>query len=577
MQATTNTTAMVVHTDMEISLQFSIEAHIVHLSIPFKAGDDAEQVLLDIIREEAIPVSLQDSLLCALQNLLQQERNAWQPQDLGGKDLEKNVASWASNFQQQHKRQQWSAPLGEELDHPSTAYEDLDEREAEDAAFGKMFHSLVQSSPEALSEVLEMERQSTVALKRMTIAKDEAIFKMQQQQAQEMDRHSHQMGRQAEPDQVARLVMRHVEQSEREERKWKQKIEEEITKQRVEYRKGIEQLAREAERGYLPDLLPEDKTLSLNFMNQSTPSGLAMAEQPVTAVEEKKKPSSLSLFSLFRRATSDDDDEEPQAEEAPKSPLDGEREALVEGSCAEFEFTASYGKLVGPAYKITVQPESLEDLLCRVQPPSVINRRVDTLLNLYSDSLVGAIMLSDTDMSFPTESASKLAERCHRAPELHFDSLRTQCDAVAQESRLEAGDFFITRHSSFDSVHVMFHLVASRNDLSYNPENPLLYDRSPVLSGLNRILEAASQCGVSRLHVPILLIEDGWQQAVSNPTIIKRAEQVLFRVRSFFLDSTSSRDGSLKTVAFMVPLLPGEEHFYGQCHDLVRNVFRGDC
>ena len=50
--------------------------------------------------------------------------------------------------------------------------------------------------------------------------------------------------------------------------------------------------------------------------------------------------------------------------------------------------------------------------------------------------------------------------------------------------------------------------------------------RSPVLSGLTRILECANQCGVAKLHVPILLIDEGWQQAVTNPAIMKRAEQV---------------------------------------------------
>jgi len=201
---------------------------------------------------------------------------------------------------------------------------------------------------------------------------------------------------------------------------------------------------------------------------------------------------------------------------------------------------------------------------------------VNTLLTLYSDELVGAILLSDTDMSFMTTNCLKLSNRCQKTPELHFDTFKTQRDAVARAGRLEAGDFFITRHSSFNHLHIIFHLVAARNDLSYNPENPMLYDRSPVLSGLTRILECANQCGVAKLHVPILLIDEGWQQAVTNPAIMKRAEQVLFRVRSFFLDHTASRDGSLKEVHFMAPTVPGEEPFDKQCNELVRRVFQAD-
>ena len=52
--------------------------------------------------------------------------------------------------------------------------------------------------------------------------------------------------------------------------------------------------------------------------------------------------------------------------------------------------------------------------------------------------------------------------------------------------------------------------------------------------------------------------------------------KVLFRVRSFFLDHTASRDGSLKEVHFMAPTVPGEEPFDKQCNELVRRVFQAD-
>ena len=138
------------------------------------------------------------------------------------------------------------------------------------------------------------------------------------------------------------------------------------------------------------------------------------------------------------------------------------------------------------------------------------------------------------------------------------------------------GDFFTTRHSSFDRIHAIFHLCGNRNDLNYNAENYSLHDRSPVLCGLTRVLEAANQCGVAKLYVPILLIDEGWQQATANPDIINRVEQVLFCVRSFFLDHTSARGGSLREVYFLAPTVLGEQRFDTQCRGLVRQVFRGD-
>lgn len=75
-------------------------------------------------------------------------------------------------------------------------------------------------------------------------------------------------------------------------------------------------------------------------------------------------------------------------------------------------------------------------------------------------------------------------EKCHKSPELHFDTLNSQTNAILTRSKsegpLEPGDFFITQHSCLEHIHVTFHVAAGRNDAVFNPEAPDLYDKYKV-------------------------------------------------------------------------------------------------
>lgn len=351
-------------------------------------------------------------------------------------------------------------------------------------------------------------------------------------------------GKHRDSDDVARLAMKHAAESEKLEIQEKVQIEEAMASQREKYRAFIEKLAFAEVLSRLEGVAEggggnKDQSLLGFFENQAAETEKKKpveelprpsSQEPETELEtplnqEAPVPaasSTLGLFSLFRRGTTND--EEVALNEGSEGKAGGTKKGPD-----EFIFNASYGKLVGPAFTIVVQEENLGELLTGKNEKPIWaeeekaameestseqhDPRMETLLTLYSDTLVGAIVLSDLDMS-DTPTQDRLDAICRRSPELHFDSFQRQKAAIADGEALEAGDFFITRHSSFKELHSLFHLVGSHQDLTYHQDGPMLYDHSPMLSGLTRILECANQCGISRLYIPLLLLDHGWQEAI---------------------------------------------------------------
>eukprot|EP00658_Telonema_sp_P-2_P011236 TRINITY_DN14265_c0_g1_i17.p1 TRINITY_DN14265_c0_g1~~TRINITY_DN14265_c0_g1_i17.p1 ORF type:complete len:606 (+),score=169.77 TRINITY_DN14265_c0_g1_i17:62-1879(+) len=587
-----NKGSMVVPADMQVSLQFAPTGdRILRMDRLFTKGEDAEEELALFMDSMRLHESLRLSTLSAMHTLIEAESRAASQLNLSRAEVDKGLKAWVDNFETRHAASNFvGAPIRTakpdspvQLHGPGTGSED---RRSVLKAFAGQFHELVHNSPDALQGVLAMERRYGDALADLMDEREAAMAVMQNRQAQEMEAVctessvSTSLGHLEDSmpqDPVAHTVMAHLEETEKYRKEWDDKFESVIQTQREEYRQEIDQLHTYLGVVSTPRFLPkQDEVTTTSFMYKqqeiSSPSDdAAVAMQP----EQK----SSSFFNLFSRAGSRDS--EPLAENRPEpDEVSSPKEVLREGGYTLFQ--CSYGKLRGPEYRVSTLRTTVEELMGGGAEPNeeeTTDARVSTLLSLYSDELSGVVMLIDADMSHSSTSNKALVRKCQKSPELHFDTFNTQTQTVRtkteQDGGLEPGDFWITQHSCLEHLHVVFHLAAGRNDCVYNPDAPDLDDKSEVLIGLAGILMAANQCGVASLVIPIMLLDEGWQQAVSTPGIaLKRAEKVLERVMTFFNDYKGD-DGSLRTIHFLVPsLVEGGD---AECDEQVVSSFAEKC
>jgi len=397
---------------------------------------------------------------------------------------------------------------------------------------------------------------------------------------------------------VARTVMRHLKETELKESAWNEKFEKVIRSQRSEYQTKISELHTQLQSSEYVRLAALAKTFSKD--SGSASSFRYQLQTPGTQLQiEPSAPEATgghsSFFNLFY-SRNDGGNETADGDALETAETLVENQPLVPGgedqTCLLFQ--TSYGKLRGPEYRVVMASTEFKELLSGeivsgetspAERGGYSDARVQTLMSLYGEELSGVVLIIDTDMTYSTPSPKALVEKCRKAPELHFDTFNTQTSILdsklKEDGALQPGDFFITHHSCFEHIHVIFHLAAGRNDVVFNPEAPDLYDNAPILSGLARILMAANQSGVASLAIPIMLLDVGWHQAVSASqaaSALKRAEKVLQCVKTFFLDYKGD-DGSLRSICFLTPALTDEAdeeatpNFSEQCRRLMRQTF----
>lgn len=591
-----NPGSMVVPADIEVNLQCSPTGdRVVRLDRGFNKGDDAQAALNQFMDNQQLPEYLRLSTLSVMHTLLEAERRASQIH-VGRAEVDKGVKAWIDNLQQSHAASNFSLSNDELPDEASPGIAGTvggEDRKSVLKAFASQFQELVHNSPAALQAVVSMEKSYGDALAELTDEREGAMADMQNRQSVEMEHvcmqtsvstNIGQMEDSMSQDPVARTVMRHLKETEKKETEWDDKFEKVIQSQREEYRQEIDQLHTQLDVPKSPRSQRHEPEATTSFMYKqqqlsavgSPPESAALVVQP-----EQRSSSFFNLF--YRGGNSEERQLDKPADQHPAAPDEVAKESYGEPGYTLFQ--CSYGKLRGPEYRVSVANTPIQELFdgAADSHDGSSDARVHTLLSLYSDELAGLVMIIDTDMSYSSPCTKALVEKCQKSPELHFDTFHSQRTAVQtkikQGGALEPGDFFITQHSCLEHIHVVFHLAAGRNDVVFNPEAPDLYDRAPVLIGLTGILMAANQCGIASLAIPIMLVDEGWHQAVSVPgTALKRAEKVLQRVKTFFLDYKGD-DGSLRTICFLVPSSLSEPEaatlsFSEQCGDLVIKTFR---
>lgn len=121
-------------------------------------------------------------------------------------------------------------------------------------------------------------------------------------------------------------------------------------------------------------------------------------------------------------------------------------------------------------------------------------------------------------------------------------------EETAANGALRTGEFFITRHSTLDNVHVVFHLVGQTAGA-----DAALDTKAALLRGLRNILALAAQYDVTSLTLPVLLVDRGAEVMFSEQQMLKRAQTVLFAVKSSLQLHARFSDNPLRFIRFVAP------------------------
>ncbi|CAG8442530.1 3370_t:CDS:10 [Gigaspora rosea] len=163
-------------------------------------------------------------------------------------------------------------------------------------------------------------------------------------------------------------------------------------------------------------------------------------------------------------------------------------------------FTISLGNQVKSTHNLRLLASDIDDLLKSSNDEARDTAyRAQTAASLYSQDLT-AIVLLLTPKDWPKykfgESANKaFFKRCKESTEFHFDNVETQFEAIEKDFLVpevneaipvQAGDFFMTKHSNLPLIHVAFHLVIdfeSDIDCFSDPSIPenILYRRGELV------------------------------------------------------------------------------------------------
>ncbi|XP_063928325.1 protein C12orf4 homolog isoform X2 [Zophobas morio] len=189
---------------------------------------------------------------------------------------------------------------------------------------------------------------------------------------------------------------------------------------------------------------------------------------------------------------------------------------------------------------------------------------LQTALALYSNDLSGLVLMTDNKVG--SRLTQDFQEICQRTNEFHFPHVDDQLDKISATAHqylksqlkettsrntnselLQAGDFYITRHSNLAQVHVVFHMV-SDDSLRGSDIN----SRHPVVLGLRNILKTACSNDITSLTIPLLLQYDMTEEMTIS-WCEKRAELVFKCVKGFMIEMASWGGSDLKNLQFMLP------------------------
>ncbi|RIB01708.1 hypothetical protein C2G38_2256023 [Gigaspora rosea] len=258
-------------------------------------------------------------------------------------------------------------------------------------------------------------------------------------------------------------------------------------------------------------------------------------------------------------------------------------------------FTISLGNQVKSTHNLRLLASDIDDLLKSSNDEARDTAyRAQTAASLYSQDLT-AIVLLLTPKDWPKykfgESANKaFFKRCKESTEFHFDNVETQFEAIEKDFLVpevneaipvQAGDFFMTKHSNLPLIHVAFHLVIDFESITKSELNC----NSRVITGLRNILRTVSRFDISCISIPFLLLPADID-CFSDPSIpenilYRRGELVLNCIKGCMFENScvpkrkTDKEEETKTVQFLLPKSATEQQFHSH-RQLLTDIFRAN-
>ncbi|XP_063971713.1 protein C12orf4 homolog [Lytechinus pictus] len=425
----------------------------------------------------------------------------------------------------------------------------------DEAVFGEMFHTLIHSP--ALETIFKLEHTYSMAVEDIVKQRDAALRKLQDKQANEMERAVKNLDITHDDLHVNRLAAIHFEKTQREEAKWDNELRNLQDSQREEFHEWIKNLHEDMGNGI---------------------------EGPV---------------SRRIRALSESMPVEPE-------------EIIPDQPKMEESFTIHLGAQMKTMHNLRLMSIDVLDL-CRHKP----NReggilipqpqRLQTALSLYSTNLSGVVLMVDDRISSYTGIKRDFATVCQQSTDFHFPDLETQLRVIHQgalrvnarrkeqkrlsggdsssssgsegsrptslhedgelTTNLKTGDFYVTRHSNLAECHIIFHLVSDDSLRSSD-----INSRHRCILALRNILKYAVQFDIASIALPLFLMYEMYEE-MTIPWCIKRAELVLKCVKGFMMEMATWGGNESRTIQFVVPKGISDDLF-SQLSSMLPQIFR---
>ena len=173
------------------------------------------------------------------------------------------------------------------------------------------------------------------------------------------------------------------------------------------------------------------------------------------------------------------------------------------------------------------------DIMDLIEPQSIL-----TAMSLYTENLCGLVLLVDKSIN---ERLEQILD--NNGCDFHFLSIEQQMESTKKTDTMNAGDFYLTKHSNLSQCHVLFHLItqiASKeesdsmnvkermneipsenqpNDVANSSRQTLkqsdLSSRHPVILGLRNILKSCINHNIQTLTFPLLLTHEMTDEMVT--------------------------------------------------------------
>ncbi|CAH1257098.1 C12orf4 [Branchiostoma lanceolatum] len=499
-----------------------------------------------LVAAHNLPCYVEDELLHQLEEFIAVETSKLQDEnaenslkalETGGKSAEDKAEIWAQAFARECTR--YSDPEAANKDHQ----------------FAMTYHALIHSS--ALETLLNLEHTYAVANGDVINHRENARKNLEDKQHQEMESAMQGLGVTHTDEQVNTLAQKHFDSTQKLEVQWDHEVCNLQTTQRDEYREWVRQVHQDMEH---------------SNGNRTTIQRIrAMSDAVDKGTDDNNEP-----------------EEQPRLEES---------------------FTIHLGAQMKTMHNIRLMRAHPLDL-CRHKPNKIGGtkpQRLQTALSLYSNTLCGLVLLVDNRVNAYTGIKRDFSSACQQSTDFHFPALQDQFSSIQEDlvranscrmarqaareeeeengsngsadseksksksfsdlNRLQAGDFYITRHSNLAEVHVVFHLVADDSLRSTN-----INARNPTILGLRSILKVACRHDILTLTVPLLLVHEMGEE-MTVQWCLKRAELIFKCIKGFMMEMASWGGTESRTIQFMVPEGISDEMFH-QFSNMLPQIFR---